>query len=184
MVEYRPATPDDATSIAALHADSWRRHYRGAYSDAYLDGDLDADRLNVWTERLADLTLERITLLLEQNGVLVGFAHTALGADERWGALLDNLHVVHSQQRSGIGRRLVAETARALVERQPGEALHLWVLEQNVKAQAFYEALGGKRAERRLVVAPGGDPARLCGEPYCYRYVWPDPSVLLSRDAG
>jgi hypothetical protein len=27
-----------------LHADSWRRHYRGAYADAFLDGDVLADR--------------------------------------------------------------------------------------------------------------------------------------------
>ena len=30
----------DIEAIAALHTDSWRRHYRGAYSDAFLDGDI------------------------------------------------------------------------------------------------------------------------------------------------
>ena len=184
VVEYREARPTDAPAIAALHTDSWRRHYRGAYSDAYLDGDVGADRLAVWSDRLADPTLERITLLAEADGALVGFAHTALDADKQWGALLDNLHVVHSQQRSGIGRRLVIQTARQLTELRPGSALHLWVLEQNTAAQAFYEALGGTRRERRLVMPPGEDPARLCGEPYCFRYVWPDPTQLLSRDAG
>ena len=48
----RPAAGADAGRIAALHADSWRRHYRGAYSDAFLDGEVDADRLAVWTQRL------------------------------------------------------------------------------------------------------------------------------------
>ena len=52
MVRYREATEHDAGAIAALHADSWRRHYRGAYLDSYLDGDVVADRLEVWSSRL------------------------------------------------------------------------------------------------------------------------------------
>lgn len=37
---FRPARATDSEAIAVLHADSWRRHYRGAYSDAFLDGDV------------------------------------------------------------------------------------------------------------------------------------------------
>ncbi|MDQ6849097.1 MAG: hypothetical protein M3070_03765 [Actinomycetota bacterium] len=29
-------------------------HYRNAYSDAFLDGDVAADRLTVWTDRLRE----------------------------------------------------------------------------------------------------------------------------------
>jgi hypothetical protein len=32
-VEYRGATADDIGPIASLHADSWRRNYRGSFSD-------------------------------------------------------------------------------------------------------------------------------------------------------
>ncbi|MBV9411286.1 MAG: GNAT family N-acetyltransferase, partial [Acidimicrobiia bacterium] len=39
-VRCRVATIDDVEAIAALHADSWRRNYRGAYLDSYLDGDV------------------------------------------------------------------------------------------------------------------------------------------------
>ncbi|TQS39512.1 GNAT family N-acetyltransferase [Cryptosporangium phraense] len=49
----RPATAADAPAIARLHADSWRRHYRGAYADSFLDGDVLADRRAVWESRLA-----------------------------------------------------------------------------------------------------------------------------------
>ena len=31
--QFRHARDSDAHAIAALHADSWRRHYRGAYSE-------------------------------------------------------------------------------------------------------------------------------------------------------
>jgi hypothetical protein len=51
-VDYREATAGDVEAIAALHADSWRRHYRSAYLDSYLDGDVFADLRTVWTDRL------------------------------------------------------------------------------------------------------------------------------------
>src|SRR6185312_8035248 len=104
---FRLARPADAAAIAALHADSWRRHYRGAYSDAFLDGDVHADRLAVWTEQLRARDPRRHTVVAQDGSDLVGFAHTIFDDDPTWGALLDNLHVVHGQKRRGIGRQLM-----------------------------------------------------------------------------
>jgi hypothetical protein len=42
---YRQAQPVDAPSIAQLHADSWRRTYRGLFSDDFLDNRADDDRI-------------------------------------------------------------------------------------------------------------------------------------------
>ena len=39
-LRFRSAEAGDAAAVAGLHADSWRRHYRGAFSDAFLDGDV------------------------------------------------------------------------------------------------------------------------------------------------
>lgn len=36
-LRFRTACPGDVHAIAGLHAGSWQRHYRGAYSDAFLD---------------------------------------------------------------------------------------------------------------------------------------------------
>ena len=109
-------------AIAHLHADSWRRNYRGAFSDAYLDGDLVAERLSVWSDRLRPPHAGTFTIVAEHPDPgtaharcqpVVGLAHTILGDDPAWGALLDNLHVSHAQQGRGIGTRLMAETAAA-----------------------------------------------------------------------
>ena len=183
-LRFRRAGLTDADAIGALHADSWRRNYRGAYSDTYLDGDVAADRAAVWHDRLRVPGDRYVTIVAEDDGVLVGFAHTMLDDDPTWGALLDNLHVVSTRQRGGIGAHLVGLSARVVVERAPGSGLYLWVLEQNVKAQAFYEALGGRRTERAEVTAPGGDPARLHGVPMKLRYVWPNPATLIRVDRG
>ena len=64
-MEMRAATIDDVASIASLHADSWRRSYRGIYSDAYLDDEAPAERLLAWTERFANPRADAVDELLE-----------------------------------------------------------------------------------------------------------------------
>jgi ribosomal protein S18 acetylase RimI-like enzyme len=176
--QFRLAGPADAEAVANLHAASWRRHYRGAYSDAFLDGDVVADRMAVWTDRLREPDPRRCTILAE-DGSLVGFANTVFDDNPTWGALLDNLHVADRHKRRGIGSRLLALTAAALIGRPARTGLYLWVLEQNVDAQAFYEARGGRCVGRGPASPPGGIASRLTGSPVKLRYAWPEPTALL-----
>lgn len=176
----RTAGPGDAEAVARLHADSWRRHYRGAYSDAYLDGDVVTDRLTVWSQRLAAPVGTR-TLLVEDGADLLGFVHVVLDNDAKWGSLVDNLHVTAARQRTGLGRELLTRAAGQVVDRAQSPALYLWVLEQNAPAQAFYAAMGAAHVETLLVGAPAGDPTRLNGTPAKFRMSWPDAAAL--RDA-
>ena len=176
---FRSACPADALSIAALHADSWRWHYRGAYSDSFLDGDVLDDRTAVWTERFRTDDAGTCTVLAEDRGGLVGFAHAVFDSDPAWGSLLDNLHVRRGQKRQGIGSDLVALIAEAVIER--ATPLYVWVLEQNLDARAFYEARGAVRVGQRPVLAPGGVASRLNGTPIGLRYAWSDPAALLAR---
>jgi ribosomal protein S18 acetylase RimI-like enzyme len=177
-VQFRPAQADDADRIAALHTDSWRRHYRGAYADTFLDGDITADRRTVWSARLAAPTGTR-TLLAEQADVLVGFIHVVFDQDPAWGSLVDNLHVTAARQRTGIGTELLTLAATAVIDHAATPAMYLWVLEQNTSAQQFYRASGATRVETATVSPPGGDPTRLNGTPRKLRMAWPDASALL-----
>ena len=175
-VRYREATEHDADAIAALHADSWRRHYRGAYLDAYLDGDIFTDRREVWTTRLNPPRLNQYTVCADVGGDILGIAHTVFGHDPTWGALLENLHVRNDVKGHGIGTRLLSETALKLIRCRPSESLYLWVLDQNEAAQLFYDARGASRVESTLRGPfPGG------GRAVGHRYLWPDPSRLISK---
>jgi ribosomal protein S18 acetylase RimI-like enzyme len=171
-VEYRAATEHDAGAIAALHADSWRRHYRRAYLDEYLDGDILTERLEVWTSRLTPPRLNQYTVCAVADDHVIGFAHTVFDHDPAWGALLDNLHVRSDLKGQGIGKRLLSESARELIRRRPSATLYLWVLDQNVAAQSFYDACGGTKVETALRGPfPGG------GRAVGHRYFWPEPSA-------
>jgi len=172
-VEYRRAVLSDADDIADLHAESWRLHYRGAYSDEFLDGDVFLDRKKVWAERLAAPRDATSTVVAATGSVIVGFVHTVFHSDPQWGALLDNLHVRADVKRHGIGRRLMVEAARSVITDDASRGMYLWVLEQNVAGQGFYRAQGGIDVERVLAGPfPGG------GKAWAHRYAWTDASAV------
>jgi ribosomal protein S18 acetylase RimI-like enzyme len=157
-VLLRPATAGDVEAVAALHTQSWRDHYRGVYSDAFLDGEAPKDRLEVWGRRLCAPDSSCFTIVAEQDGVLVGFAHVIL----REHAKLQNIHVRSDVQRQGVGSRLVAELLQRV------HRLHVWVREDNGAARAFYEARGGTIVGRDLggPFADGSRAPVLC-------FAWP-----------
>lgn len=171
-VSYVAATVADAASIAALHADSWRRHYRHSYPESFFGDTLDDERLAVWSDRLRDPT-DTYTLLAKKGGELVGFVHVVIGGDADWGALVDNLHVRHDFHRHGVASQLMKQAAAFVATAAPGAGLYLWVLERNAQAQAFYRSIGGTFADQRRV-----EPPALPGS-LCYRCVWSDPNSLV-----
>ena len=175
-MRFREATPSDAPAIAALHAESWRYAYRGSYSDAYLDNDVEADRSRVWAARMAEPRPGQHVVLAEDDGVLAGFACAFGREDDRWGTLLDNLHVNPDLHRHGLGRQLVAAIAGWTAANYPGDGLYLWVLEKNDRARRFYAALGGTDVETRESAAPDG------GLVTAHRIVWtPEQLPQLAR---
>jgi GNAT superfamily N-acetyltransferase len=178
-MQLRTATSADAVAVADLHADSWRRHYRGAYDNDFLDGDVFAERRAVWTERLAGIDPEAArTILAVENDTLLGFAHVMFDDDPTWGALVDNLHVSFDHKRGGIGAALMRASAVAVLERAQPTGLYLWALEMNEPARAFYRARGGEEVTVEMSELEGG------GQAMAVCYAWPDPTVLLSRGAA
>ena len=172
-MEFRDATEQDIDAIAALHADSWRTNYRGAFSDEFLDGEVFEERRAAWTERLTRPDQLDHTVVAEDEGVIAGFVHTIVDHDPVWGALLDNLHVTQQRQHRGVGTQLMARSAQGVLSRAESAGLYLWVLESNRAAQAFYRAKGARCVDREISEPPGG--GRVVG----LRYVWRDPSSLL-----
>ena len=159
-VQYRLARVTDAAAIAKLHVESWRVAYRGMFPDDFLDNEAADDRAKVWRERFADPDLEKttITILAESSGELMGFAHSIIDEDATSGTLLDNLHVRRTEHRSGIGTRLMVETAERLAT-LGRSTLYLWVLEDNDGARAFYRALGGEECGRGSVADGPSNPS-------------------------
>jgi hypothetical protein len=64
-VTIRSAIEADAADIAAIHSASWRDAYAGILSPDFLNGDIEQDRLRVWSQRLADR--QRLNWLMSRS---------------------------------------------------------------------------------------------------------------------
>lgn len=172
-MQLRNARKDDAERIARLHADSWRQSYRGILPDDFLDSDLVANRLRIWSDRLARDRADQLVYLAEDGPELVGFICAFGDENQRWGSYIDNLHVTSGSRGRGIGALLMGHAAEWLLMRYPQSGVYLWVFEANARARRFYERLGASNAE---TMADEPDPA--AGPVPSCRYVWLSPSDI------
>ncbi len=173
MMELRPAEFLDYTSIARLHAASWQKTYRGIFSDRFLDEEVEKERLELWYNRLTSPAInQHITVALQDNS-MVGFACIYLDDDLTYGTLLDNLHVAANYQKSGIGKLLVKNSAKVILEKCNNPTMYLWVFEANQNARQVYERLGGINVQTVEKQNEDGTKAKVC------RYVWEDVTSLI-----
>jgi ribosomal protein S18 acetylase RimI-like enzyme len=167
-----PAGPGDAVDLARVHVEAWRETYPGILPQAYLDRMSMAAHARRWRSRL--MRSPEITLVAETPDGLVGYCSgdwsRALGPPGE--AEITTLYVLRRAQRSGLGRRLMTATARALAARG-ATSLVIWVLRDNAGARRFYERLGGECDGRREEPIAGGTV-----EAVAYR--WADIRTLLA----
>jgi len=152
-MDIRPATPDDATAVAAVGRETWHDTYDGImgreavetrvaewYDPETVRGYFEDEAFRAYVAETAD-------------GV-VGYAYSRSGqADEAGGSGTDVWHlpavyVRPDVQGAGIGA--------SLVERVEGDArdaaaavVRLVVLAANEQARGFYEGLGYERVDER-----------------------------------
>jgi GNAT superfamily N-acetyltransferase len=164
---FRTATAADADRVALLHAHSWQSAYRGIMPDYYLDHEVEMERTVTWRHRFGEDRPDRIVILAEEAGELVGFVCVVLAEDPVYGALIDNLHARPDQKGRGLGRQLMTLAARWVREQDAHSPIFLWVFEENHAARGFYDRMGGTVAERTE-----HDHGTVL------RYVWNEPEKL------
>src|SRR4029453_3330073 len=136
-IAIRPIVAADADNVAALHAMSWRDAYRGMLRDEYLDADIVGDRRQVWSGRLGDPVDSEFGFIAEAAGNAVGFVFLRGRADDVWGTLVDNLHVLPALKGRSIGRRLLEAAALDTGRRYPAGRVLRFGFEGNVAPRRF-----------------------------------------------
>jgi GNAT superfamily N-acetyltransferase len=178
-MEFRSATHSDASTIARLHANSWRFAYRGALIDEYLDSEADRDRLNFWEERLGSPAPNQNVFVLVDGDCLIGFASVYIDDHPEFGSFLNNLHVAEDRLRLGCGTRLMSAVRDCCSMLSPASPVYLWVVDTNRRAQAFYSRLGATFRGTDHWEPPGGGMALL------HRFAWNSPSEIhLAKHDG
>ena len=143
-------------------------------SDDYLEHEVYPERLDKWKQRFNNPSQDQFVAIAERGKKALGFVCAFGNSDEQWGTLLDNLHVHPDAQGEGLGKALMQQTARWVMDRYESGRLYLLVFEANQAACQFYEHMGGKRQGCINNPMPDGELVP------SIRYVWEDVEVLLS----
>ena len=173
MIKLRPAELSDFKAIAKLHADNWRKNYRGILTDNYLDNEVEKDRLNTWYRRLSSPSDNQLVTIASLDNIFAGFCCLYLDDDPIFGSLIDNLHVSSNLQRSGIGKILIIDSASKVYYKSENKKMYLWVYESNKNARIAYERLGGTNFQTIEKDNPDGTSSQTC------RIIWDDITRLI-----
>ncbi|HEY2132448.1 MAG TPA: GNAT family N-acetyltransferase [Acetobacteraceae bacterium] len=134
------ATVDDAEALGVMHVQAWRETYAGLMPDSVLAGLDPVRRGQRWRDIIG---AGSFVLLLRQGSDIVGFGSAGPQRDARLVQTgeIGALYLLRQIQRRGVGRQMMAALGRSLAERGLMSA-SLWVLDRNLPARRFYEALG------------------------------------------
>lgn len=136
-ITFRDAVAADIPALAELHVTTWNATYNTAR------GPTIATRTGQWNQVFAKESRRDFVLVLENGkGRLIGFTWGRPHEGEFEGEL-SKIYLRWEYHGLGLGRRMMAETARRFLER----GIHSFVLfaELSNPTLGFYDRLGGER---------------------------------------
>lgn len=156
MVDVRPLREQDIEGVVDVHLGGWLTAYRGIVADEVLDS-LDRNRyLQRYRDQVAaDSPWQTFVAVGERPLGHVTFGpYRAQGSEEidpAVGEIL-SIYIDRSVYGTGVGARLLTTALELL----PQSEVRLWVLEQNLRARAFYEKCGLRPDGEREIWTPRG----------------------------
>ena len=171
QLSIRPARPDDADDIGAVHVATWRSAYPALLSHNTLTA-MSTSYQAAYYEAMIRRHGGVFVAVAGPEEQVVGFAsvgrHRAATPGD---GEIYTLYVLDDWREAGIGRRLMHAGARRLADDGCSSAF-LWVLSDN-PSRWFYERLGG-RAVTVGTTHVGGHPVQQTA------YLWDPIETLLA----
>ena len=136
-IVFRDATADDIPALAELHVTTWNATYNTSR------GPTIATRTWQWTQVFAKEDRRDFVLVLEdRNGRLIGFTWGKPEEGEFEGQL-SKIYLRWEYHGLGLGRKMMAETARRFLARD----IHSFILfaELSNPTLGLYDRMGGER---------------------------------------
>ena len=172
-MQVRPARPDDAAGIAAVHVAAWQGAYAGILPEAYLAGMSRVRQAAYYRARILHGPGVFVAVPPGPGPDVAGFATAGrprtpgLGDGE-----IETLYVLDDWREQGVGRGLLCAAAAHLHGSGCGSAF-LWMLRGN-PSRWFYERLGGRAAMDGTVRVAGTAVPQVA-------FVWDPITLLLQR---
>jgi len=178
VLEINPFDENDLSDVSRLHIEGWKATYEGLVDPAFLNSLSLSQRESEWRAWLAAGDMQ--VLLARQAGHPAGFI--SFGRLKTpppgmspirplYGSEIYAVYLLPEYWRHGIGTALMRAAAETL-KGQKQTSLCLWVIEQNTRAQAFYERLGGQRVGKKPADIGGKKFTEIC-------YAWRNTNVLI-----
>jgi ribosomal protein S18 acetylase RimI-like enzyme len=145
MIEIRAANLEDVSAIARVHAKADWETYAPLFGEQTYALDIPECEQR-WRKALA---ADEQLLVATDAGAIVGFGHAG---GNRVGAL----YLLSAYRRRGVGKRLLAQLLRGMLECGVAEA-QFDVVAANAAAIAFYRAQGARRIGQVTHRDPRGD---------------------------
>jgi ribosomal protein S18 acetylase RimI-like enzyme len=136
-IRIRPARPDEALAVAAVHILADRETYQPIYGAHFEQVELARSEQR-WATALA---AGDVLLVAEEGEQILGFAH----ATPSW---MSALYLLATHKRRGIGLALLVALCDALQARGVSE-IGFKAVAGNAGAIAFYEAVGARITGRQ-----------------------------------
>src|SRR5918993_2204445 len=136
-ITFRDGVAADIPALAKLHVTTWNATYNTSA------GPTIATRTAQWNQIFAKPDRRDFVLVVEdRNGRLIGFTW-GIPNDGEFEGQLSKIYLRWEYHGLGLGRRMMAETARRFVER----GIHSFVLfaELSNPTLGFYDRMGGER---------------------------------------
>ena len=138
----------DQEQMAKIKVEGWQSAYDKIVSSRYLK------KLNykAQTERYIQSFDEYkdLVLVADKNDEILGYSCFDLKEQGKYDSELVSLYVKNTEIGKGIGTSLFKETVKELLE-QNKKNMIVWCFKENVNAIKFYEKLGGKNIETKIV---------------------------------
>lgn len=154
----RQATPEDALGMARVRVDTWRATYRGIVPDEFLENMSSQKIAERWKKTFWENPDPSVGFFTAENGqneiIGIAFCGPERSGDPLYKGEVYVLYVLPSQQRQGIGGRLMSACARHLLEVLQVNTMLVWVAAEN-PYRRFYEVLGGNLLGEKMVEIGG-----------------------------
>lgn len=146
MLKIRNVKEADIKSIATIHRECWQMAYKDLLPQSFLDSLTQSSFESRWTKGLS-VNNDVVRLVALEKSIPVGFIvglenRTPEKCPEATGEVWA-LYVHPSHWEKGVGKHLFHEF-QEVMKQKGHKNLLLWVLETNVRARSFYEAMGGE----------------------------------------
>ena len=172
----RKAELKDANAIARVHVYTWKTTYSGILPSAYVEKQTYVRRCDRWKKMLeaSKVKTDRFIYVAENlQGEIIGFVDggVARSANPLYKGEIYALYILQAYQRKGLGRNLTRTIASQLSQSGLNSIL-VWVLADNPACQ-FYQSLGGREVERKLINFDGSKLQEIA-------YGWQDMQSLIA----